>query len=84
MPFQSESFDAAYGIEATCHAPRLEHVYGEVFRILKPGGLFSAYEWCTTEKYEEANLEIKKIVHLVEEGNSIAKFYTIPQCLQVQ
>ncbi|KAJ3332963.1 hypothetical protein HDU76_012460 [Blyttiomyces sp. JEL0837] len=82
MPFQEGTFDAAYGIEATCHAPRLEDVYGEVFRILKPGGLFAAYEWCTTEKYNEADLSIKKIVHLVEEGNSIAKFYTIPECIQ--
>lgn len=82
MPFSPGSFDAAYGIEATCHAPRLEDVYGEVYRILKPGGVFAAYEWCTTEKYNEADLAIKKVVHLVEEGNSIAKFYTIPQCLQ--
>ncbi|KAJ3105270.1 Delta(24)-sterol C-methyltransferase [Phlyctochytrium planicorne] len=82
MPFPDATFDAVYGIEATCHAPRLEDVYGEIFRVLKPGGVASCYEWCTTEKYDEADLSIKKIVHLVEEGNSIAKFYTIPECLQ--
>ncbi|KAI9348772.1 S-adenosyl-L-methionine-dependent methyltransferase [Zopfochytrium polystomum] len=71
MQFANGSFDAAYGIEATLHAPRLEDVYGEIFRVLKPGRL-----------YEEADLKLKKIVHLVEEGNSVAKFYTIPECIQ--
>nr|CAD1832166.1 unnamed protein product [Ananas comosus var. bracteatus] len=28
-----------YSIEATCHAPHLEDVYGEIFRALKPGGM---------------------------------------------
>ncbi|KAJ3410785.1 Delta(24)-sterol C-methyltransferase [Chytridiales sp. JEL 0842] len=82
IPFPDSSFDRAYAIEATCHAPTLEDVYGEVFRILKPGGYFAAYEWCTTERYDESNLAMKKIIHLVEEGNAIAKFYTIPQCKQ--
>ena len=30
MPFGDESFDGAYAVEATCHAPELEDVYGEV------------------------------------------------------
>ena len=30
MPFDNESFDGAYAVEATCHAPELETVYGEV------------------------------------------------------
>lgn len=32
MPFPDNKFDGAYAIEATCHAPRLEDVYGEVRR----------------------------------------------------
>ncbi len=28
-----------YAIEATCHAPTWEGVYGEIFKILKPGGV---------------------------------------------
>ncbi|KAJ3124005.1 Delta(24)-sterol C-methyltransferase [Nowakowskiella sp. JEL0407] len=82
MPFESESFDAAYSIEACVHAPRLEMVYGEVFRCLKAGSYFANYEWVTTEKYDESNLVWKKIMHDLEEGNSIAKLYTIPECLQ--
>ena len=28
-------------IEATCHAPSWEGVYGEIFKVLKPGGTVS-------------------------------------------
>lgn len=31
------SFDAAYSIEATCCAPDKLSIYGEIFRLLKPG-----------------------------------------------
>ncbi|KAJ3157490.1 Delta(24)-sterol C-methyltransferase [Geranomyces michiganensis] len=81
MPFPSNSLDAAYAIEATCHAARLENVYGEVFRVLKPGAQFACYEWLTTEKYNESDPAQRQIIHDVEEGNSISKLYTIPQCL---
>jgi 24-methylenesterol C-methyltransferase len=31
VPFPHKSFNDAYTIEATCHAPRLQDIYGEVF-----------------------------------------------------
>lgn len=37
--FGENYFDAVYAIEATCHAPTWEGVYGEVFKVLKPGGI---------------------------------------------
>lgn len=39
--FGENSFDAVYAIEATCHAPSWEGVYGEIKRVLKPGGVVS-------------------------------------------
>jgi len=30
-----------YAIEATVHAPTWEGVYGEIFKVLKPGGIVS-------------------------------------------
>ena len=55
LPVADGSFDAAYEIEATCHAPDIRGVYGEIFRALKPGGVFASYEWALTEKYSEHN-----------------------------
>jgi len=31
-----------YAIEATVHAPTFEGVYGEIFKVLKPGGVVSS------------------------------------------
>jgi sterol 24-C-methyltransferase len=35
------TYDAIYAIEATCHAPTKLGIYGEIFRLLKPGGYFA-------------------------------------------
>ena len=81
MPFAENTFDACYAVEATVHARHLENPYSQVFKALKPGALFACYEWLTTSKYDESNLDQKRIIFNLEEGNSIPKLYTIPQCL---
>jgi len=53
QPFKDNSFDAAYAIEATCHAPDRVGCYEEILRVVKPGGLFACYEWATTDNYDE-------------------------------
>lgn len=40
MPFESDSFDCAFGTEVLEHCPEPELILKEVFRILKPGGTF--------------------------------------------
>ena len=54
---QEGSFDAAYNIEAHCHAPDKVDAYGEVFRLLKPGGCFASYEYCMTDRFDAENPE---------------------------
>lgn len=39
--FGENSFDAVYAIEATCHAPNWEGIYGQIKKVLKPGGIVS-------------------------------------------
>ena len=46
-----ESFDAVYSIEATCCAPDKVGIYSEIFRLLKPGSCFAAYEYCMTDRF---------------------------------
>jgi SAM-dependent methyltransferase len=43
--FGENSFDAVYAIEATCHAPSWEGIYGEIKHVLKPGGRVSLFKW---------------------------------------
>lgn len=37
--FGTGSVDAVYAIEATVHAPNFEGIYGEIMKVLKPGGI---------------------------------------------
>lgn len=67
-----QSFDSIYEIEATCHAPNKEGVYGEMFRLLKPGGYFAGYEWCMiSDKYDPTNQEHNRIKYGIEIGNGL-------------
>jgi 24-methylenesterol C-methyltransferase len=76
MPFENACFDAAYAIEATCHAPKLEQVYAEVYRTLKPGGIFVAYEWVSTPKYDPSNKAHVAIIDEIIIGNGLPKCNT--------
>lgn len=69
--FGENYFDAVYAIEATVHAPTWEGVYGEVFKVLKPGGVFGVYEWCMTDNWNSSNPEHKALAHQIELGNGI-------------
>ncbi|WVW83092.1 hypothetical protein I302_105110 [Kwoniella bestiolae CBS 10118] len=69
--FGENSFDAVYAIEATCHAPNFEGIYGEIFKVLKPGGVFGVYEWCMTDEWDPTNPEHKRIAHGIEVGDGI-------------
>lgn len=71
MPFEDNSFDGAYSIEATCHAPKLEEVYAEVYRVLKPGALYVSYEWVTTERFNGEDEEHVEVIQGIERGDAL-------------
>ncbi|KZP33763.1 hypothetical protein FIBSPDRAFT_915884 [Athelia psychrophila] len=75
--FGENSFDAVYAIEATCHAPTWEGVYGEIMKVLKPGGVFGVYEWCMTDAWDASNPEHQKLQHEIEFGNGIPEMRPI-------
>jgi sterol 24-C-methyltransferase len=58
MPFQPDSFDAAYVIQSMCHAPDKRAVYREIARVVRPRGVFLGNDWLcrdhiTTAEYAE-------------------------------
>lgn len=79
MHFPDNSFDAVYAIEATVHAPNLEGVYSEIFRVLKPGGIFGVYEWLMTDNYDNNNHEHRKIRLGIEQGNGISNMVKVSE-----
>ena len=72
MDFPENSFDAVYAIEATVHAPTLQGVYEQIFRVLKPGGRFGVYEWVMTDSFDESNPEHRAVRLGIERGNGIS------------
>ncbi|GAA94561.1 uncharacterized protein L969DRAFT_61402 [Mixia osmundae IAM 14324] len=80
--FGENSFDAVYAIEATVHAPTWEGVYGEIKKILKPGGVFGVYEWCMTDTWDPSIPEHKRIAHGIEVGDGIPEMRTIAKARQ--
>lgn len=72
LPFEDNTFDMVYAIEATVHAPSLADVYTEIARVLKPGGTFGVYEWVMTDAYDDTNLEHRRIKRDIEIGDGIA------------
>ncbi|CAI0393812.1 unnamed protein product [Linum tenue] len=71
MPIPDNSYDAVYAIEATCHAPDAYGCYSEIYRVLKPGQCFAAYEWCMTDAYNPENREHNKIKSEIEIGDGL-------------
>ncbi|KAF9012971.1 delta-sterol C-methyltransferase [Hymenopellis radicata] len=80
--FGENSFDAVYAIEATCHAPTWEGVYGEIFKILKPGGVFGVYEWCMTDAWDPSIPSHKELAHGIEIGNGIPEMRPLAMARQ--
>jgi len=70
-PERHEMFDAAYGVEATCHAPDRSKCFREVYNSLKPGASFAVYEWAMTPLYDPNNAYHRLVKHEIEKGDSL-------------
>ena len=65
------SFDAVFSIESHCCAPDKVDAYGEVFRLLRPGACFGAYEFCLTDLFDAQNPEHLKLKADMEHGGGL-------------
>jgi sterol 24-C-methyltransferase len=81
MSFPENSFDCVYAIEATVHAPSLEGVYSQIYKVLKPGGVFGVYEWLMTDNYENTNEHHREIRLGIEQGNGISNMVKVSEGL---
>lgn len=50
---------------------QLQQVYGEIYRILKPGTYFASYEWVSTKKYNPNNRDHVRIIDEINYGNGL-------------
>ena len=65
MPFENNSVDIVWAIEAVCHAKDKSQFYKEAFRVLKPGGKLLIGENLRTARPLEKEKEelLKEIFH---------------------
>jgi phosphoethanolamine N-methyltransferase len=45
LPFADAGFDVVFSKDALLHVPDKDFVFAEIFRVLKPGGVFAASNW---------------------------------------
>ncbi|RWC90908.1 MAG: methyltransferase domain-containing protein [Mesorhizobium sp.] len=45
LPFADSSFDVVFSKDALLHVPDKDGLFAEIFRVLKPGGVFAASNW---------------------------------------
>ncbi|KIX07210.1 uncharacterized protein Z518_01863 [Rhinocladiella mackenziei CBS 650.93] len=81
MSFPENSFDAVYAIEATVHAPSLQGVYEQIYKVLKPGGVFGVYEWLMTDRYDNDNPHHREIRLGIEQGDGISNMVKVSEGL---
>lgn len=57
-------------------------MYSEVFKVLKPGGVFGVYEWLMTEEYDNDDLEHRRIRIGIEQGSGVSQMVKISEAAQ--
>ncbi|MGQ3209741.1 class I SAM-dependent methyltransferase [Shinella sp.] len=45
LPFGDDEFDIVFSKDAMIHVPDKQALFAELFRVLKPGGVFAASDW---------------------------------------
>jgi len=68
IPLPDDTFDAAYSIEATVHAPNHTELFKEFYRVLKPGAWMVSYEWCLTDQFDGQDSNHQRIKKAIEKG----------------
>jgi ubiquinone/menaquinone biosynthesis C-methylase UbiE len=69
LPFSDESFDAVFSKDALLHVPDKDALFAEIFRVLKPDGVFAASNWMISHDGEPSP-EMK--AYVAAEGLSFA------------
>jgi SAM-dependent methyltransferase len=70
LPFDDDSFDAVYSFETICHTADKARAYGEVARVLRPGGAFTGFDW-----FQRDDLPPDEVERYIE---PVCRYHAIP------
>lgn len=82
LPFDDNSFDGVYTLEALCYAPNQAKVYAEIYRILKPGSKLVGTDWCVTPKYDANNLKHLQLKEGIAIGDGLSDIKSTSHVLE--
>ena len=71
------TFDRAYAIESTCHAPDKVGAFAEIYRVLKPGALFWGQEMCMTDEFDSSDSQHRAIKRELMRGIALKDIATM-------
>lgn len=54
-------------------------MFAEVFRVLKPGGVFLSYEWVSTKTFNPNDADHVRIIDEINFGNGLPEMRTYKQ-----
>ncbi|KAJ5140216.1 hypothetical protein N7448_003624 [Penicillium atrosanguineum] len=66
LPFDNESFDAFYQIQALSLCKDLPALFSEVFRVVKPGAKISLLDWISLPAYEPTDPKHAELMRRVK------------------
>ena len=73
------SYDRAYAIESTCHAPDKVGAFTEISRVLKPGALLWGQEMCLTDTFDADNARHQEIKRELMRGIALKQIATFAE-----
>ena len=76
------TFDRAYAIESTCHAPIKADAFAEIYRVLKPGAFFWGQEMCVTDKFDPDDNRHRAIKQELMHGIALKDIATMDEVNQ--
>ena len=79
IPEGDDHFDAAFAIESLPHAPDKTAAFREIFRVLRPGGCFAAYDWCLTKGFDSGSAEHLRIKNDIMVGDALPDIDFAPE-----
>ena len=74
-----DTFDRAYAIESTCHAPDKAGAFAEIYRVLKPGALFWGQEMCMTDGFDPDDHHHQAVKHELMHGIALEDIATMSE-----